>query len=48
MPSIIGSLPDADAGPLIAYLNRARASVPRDRLDYNDLLLCLLYAALGG
>ena len=48
MPSVVGSLPDAEAGPLIAYLTKARAEMPRSRLDYNDLLLCLLYAALGG
>ena len=47
MPSIIGSLPDAEAGPILGYLVKARAAVPR-RLDYNDLLLCLLYAALEG
>lgn len=46
MPSITGSIPDSDVGPIMDYLARARkAGVVK--LDFNELLMCLLMARLG-
>ena len=45
LPSIIGSVPDAKAGPLLDYLQRARGAGVQ-RLDYNELLGLLLVAVL--
>ena len=46
MPSIIGSIPDIQTPPITDYLSLARQSGIR-RLDYNELLMCLLMARLG-
>ena len=46
LPSIVGSIPDSDTGPVLAYLQRARQAGIK-RLDYNELLMCLLMSALG-
>ena len=49
MPSIVGSIPDVDVGPLARYwtLARKRGVRPgRDGMDYNELLHQLLIAGL--
>lgn len=46
MPSIVGSIPDAEVGPIAIYLRSARESGVR-KLDYNELIMCLLLSALG-
>ena len=45
MPAVVGSIPDSKTGPLVGYVNKARAAVGRG-LTYNQLLLCLLVARL--
>ena len=45
MPAIVGSIPDREVAPLMAYIGKAREQVG-DRLTYNELLLCLLVARL--
>ena len=48
MPSVIGSIPDKQVSPLVDYLDKARATgLTADRIDYNELLWCLLVAGLG-
>ena len=46
MPSIIGSIPDKETDNVTRYLQLARAQ-GIEKLDYNELLMCLLMAKLG-
>ena len=45
MPSLVGSIPDSEVAPVIAYFNKARQAGVIT-LDYNELLMCLLIACL--
>lgn len=46
MPSIVGSIPDKDTDNIVRFLQLAR-SKDIAKLDYNELLMCLVMVKLG-